>query len=341
LKNWPVNSSRTEGCTLTGALSVSTSIADGLTIIHGPDGCVHHNASLLHALWHENEEGLFPRIYSTSMTEADVIFGGEERLVETLHAANRLHPGIICILTSCVAAAIGDDVSSVCDRAGVRAVVIPSGGFLGGGFSRGVSEALLALSALGRKGEGNGTVNLIGEKNLEYEAEANYEEVVRLLALLGVRVGLRFVRNIPANAITSLGSASLNILRDPSLSDIGRALEARFGTPYLSSFPVGFGGTLAFLRDVGEILDTESSGAIDCEERYQKNLAASFSDLDGSAVTLDREPATSQVLLSELKESFGLVLTDQGIPVRLPDPLPVGTAGLSRLLHRWRRACRA
>jgi nitrogenase molybdenum-iron protein alpha/beta subunit len=116
LKNWPTNSSRTEGCTLTGALSVSTSIADGLTIIHGPDGCVHHNASLLHALWHESEEGLFPRIYSTSMTEADVVFGGR-RLVETLHA-QRL-PGIICVPLM-RAAAIGDDVSSVCDRAGVR-----------------------------------------------------------------------------------------------------------------------------------------------------------------------------------------------------------------------------
>lgn len=341
MKNWPTNSSRTEGCTLTGALSVSTSIADGLTIIHGPDGCVHHNASLLHALWHENEEGLFPRIYSTSMTEADVIFGGEERLVETLHAANRLHPGVICILTSCVAAAIGDDVSSVCDRAGVRAVVIPSGGFLGGGFSRGVSEALLALSALGRKGEGNGTLNLIGEKNLEYEAEANFEEMARLLALLGAKVQLRFVRKIPAHAITCLGSASLNILRDPSLADIGKALEARFGTPYLSAFPVGLGETLTFLQDTGEILGVESTIAIDCEERYQKNLAVSFSDLDGSAVTLDREPATGHVLLDELQEAFGLVFTDQGVPVRLPDPLPVGTAGLSRLLHRWRRACRA
>jgi nitrogenase molybdenum-iron protein alpha/beta subunit len=341
LKNWPTNLSRTEGCTLTGALSVSTSIADGLTIIHGPDGCVHHNTSLLHALWHENEVGLFPRIYSSSMTETDVVFGGEERLGETLHFAQRLRPGIICILTSCVAAAIGDDVSSVCDRAGVRAAVIPTGGFLGGGFSRGVSEALLALSTLGEKREENGAVNLIGEKNLEYEAEANFEEVSRLLALLGVRVQLRFVRNIPAHAIASLGSASLNILRDPSLADVGRALEARFGTPYLSSFPVGFGETLAFLRDIGEVLGTESSGAIDCEEKYQKKLAAAFTDLDGSAVTLDHEPSTNHALLDELVEEFGFVFTDQGIPVRLPDPLPVGTAGLSRLLHRWRRSCRA
>jgi nitrogenase molybdenum-iron protein alpha/beta subunit len=336
-----VNSSRTEGCTLTGALSVSTSIADGLTIIHGPDGCVHHNVSLLHALWHENEEGLFPRIYSSSMTEADVVFGGDDRLVETLRSAQCQRPGIICILTSCVAAAIGDDVSSVCDRAGVRAVVIPTGGFLGGGFSRGVSEALLALSMLGETGEENGAVNLIGEKNLEYEAEANFEEVSRLLALLGVRVHLRFVRNISADAIPSLGSASLNILRDPSLDDVGKALEARFGTPFLTTFPVGFGETLSFLQDAGEMLGIESSGAIDCEERYQKDLAASFSDLDGSAVTLDREPAPGHALLDELRESFGLVFTDQGIPVRLPDPLPVGTTGLSRLLHRWRRSCRA
>lgn len=341
MKKWPANSSRTEGCTLTGALSVSTSINDALTVIHGPDGCIHHNLSLLHALWNENGEGLFPRIYSSSMTEADVVFGGEETLSGTLLAARRQQPGIIIVLTSCVAAAIGDDVAAACDRAGVRAVVVPTGGFLGGGFSRGVSEALLALSALGTRGEGNGTVNLIGEKNLEYEAEANFEEVTRLLALLGARVQLRFVRKIPSDAIARLGSASLNILRDPALADVGRALEARFGTPYLSAFPVGLGGTLSFLQDAGEVLGIESSEAIECEERYQEDLADSFSDLDGLPLTLDREPAADHALLGELEGTFGLVFTDQGTPVRLPDPLPVGTAGLSRLLHRWRRACRA
>ena len=90
------------------------------------------------------------------------------------------------MLTSCVAAAIGDDVRAVCSEAsGCPVIVIPTGGFLGGGFSDGMTigacRALLSLPRgqpvrLGEPG---------GEKNLEFEAEANYREVARLLSLHG------------------------------------------------------------------------------------------------------------------------------------------------------------
>ncbi|MDD4252108.1 MAG: oxidoreductase, partial [Methanoculleus horonobensis] len=42
----PSNSSRFEGCTLTGALSVLTEVRDAVSVIHGPAGCTHHNFSL-------------------------------------------------------------------------------------------------------------------------------------------------------------------------------------------------------------------------------------------------------------------------------------------------------
>jgi nitrogenase molybdenum-iron protein alpha/beta subunit len=337
-----MNSSRTEGCTLTGALSVSTAISDGITIIHGPDGCTHHNFSLLHALWYEHDQIAFPGILSSALSETEIVFGGEKRLEQTLLDARSRKPGVICILTSCVAAAIGDDVQAVCDRIeDIPAMVIPTGGFLGGGFSKGVSEALLSLSGLGEEGTRNGKVNLIGEKNLEFEADANFEEIARLLALLGVGIQLRFVRNIPAASIARLGSASLNILRDPALADVGEALRMRFGTPFLSSFPVGFQGTLDFLEDVGERLDIDSSGAVSAEDTYQERLIASFGDLNGSEITVTSDPVAGHPALDELQELFDFVFTDHGTPLRFPDPAPVGTSGLTRMLHRWRRACRA
>jgi nitrogenase molybdenum-iron protein alpha/beta subunit len=337
-----MNSSRNEGCTLTGALSVSTAISDGITIIHGPDGCTHHNFSLLHALWYEHDQSLFPRIFSSALSETEIVFGGEKRLEQTLMTARDRKPGVICILTSCVAAAIGDDVQSVCDKIeDIPTIVIPTGGFLGGGFSRGVSEALLSLSGLGEQGTRNGSVNLIGEKNLEFEAEANFEEMARLLSLLGVGIQLRFVRNISTASIARLGSASLNILRDPSLADVGEALQIRFGTPFISSFPIGFRRTLDFLEIVGERLGIESSGAVYAEDKYQKRLIASFEDLRGSEIAIDKDPDVGHLVIDELQELFDFVFTDNGIPLRFPDPAPVGTSGLSRMLHRWRRACHA
>jgi nitrogenase molybdenum-iron protein alpha/beta subunit len=335
-------SSRTEGCTITGALSVTTSVEDAVSVIHGPDGCAHHNFSLLHALHFDNDQLVMPSILSSSLREQEIIFGGEKALEEAIAGAMKRKPAAVFVLTSCVAAAIGDDVRSVCSEAhGCPVVVIPTGGFLGGGFSDGVQSALIALSGLCQERYRSGMVNLIGEKNLEYEAEANYREVARLLSLLGVGIQLRFVRNIRVSDIGRLGSASLNILRDESLTGVGAALEDRFGTPYLPSFPVGLEGTLGFLSSVGEALGIDSGKAITAEMKYQKGIIEQFSGLRGKAVSVGSFSQASGPVLAELLETFGLALEEGGSPLSLPDPVPVGTSGISRMLHQWQRAMHA
>jgi nitrogenase molybdenum-iron protein alpha/beta subunit len=333
---------RNEGCTLTGALSVTTAVRDAVSIIHGPDGCAHHNFSLLHALQYENDQLVLPSIISSSLRETDIVFGGEEALARVIGRAQERHPGAIFVLTSCVAAAIGDDVSAVCGEVrDIQVMVIPTGGFLGGGFHDGVISALVSLSYLGSTGSPSGMVNLVGEKNLEYEADANFHEVSRLLALLGVHVQLRFVRNCSLADIRKLGSASLNIMRDASLSGVGAVLSDRFGTPSLPAFPVGFEGTLAFLEAAGRKLGIDSAGAIASEEAYQQQVIGRFADLQGMAVRV-REPGPAPgPVLAELEKLFCFDLQDNGPAPQIPDPLPVGTAGLSRMLHRWRRLCRA
>ena len=335
-------SSRTEGCTLTGALSVTTSVQDAITVIHGPDGCAHHNFSLLHALHFDNDQLNLPSILSSSLKEQEIIFGGEFALEETLSGAMGESPGAIFVLTSCVAAAIGDDVRAVCNEIrGCPVVVIPTGGFLGGGFSEGVRSALIALSELGKGGDPNGTVTLVGEKNLEYEAEANYREVQRLLGLLGVKVRLRFVRNIAVSEIAQLGSSSLNILREESLADVGDLLKDRFGTPYLPSFPLGFEGTLTFLSQVGDALNTGSDRAISMELERQKGIIDQFSELRGRAVNICHSDHMPAPFLSEVLELFDLQVKERGQILTLPDPIPVGTSGLSRMLSRWQRVLHA
>lgn len=336
-----MNSSRTEGCTLTGALSVSTSITDGITIIHGPDGCAHHNSSLLHALQVDSDRLFAPGILSTSLTEMEVVFGGEEALEETIRHAAAREPGVLCVLTSCVSAAIGDDVQAVCrDFSHFPIVVIPTGGFLGGGFSQGVEHALMALSDLGERGEQNGRVTLIGEKNLEYAVEANYQEISRLLSLLGVSIELRFVRNIPAAAVRNLGLASVNILRDPSLISVGNALKSRFGTPFIPSFPVGLEGTRVFLETVGRTLGIDSRRAVAAEQKNQNRLIESFHNFRGRVLSSGANAPPSLPVFEELQQIFDLSFDSRGKPVPFPDPFPVGTSGLSRTLHRWRRICR-
>jgi nitrogenase molybdenum-iron protein alpha/beta subunit len=318
-------------------------VTDGITIIHGPDGCAHHTTSLLHALQVDHDRLFSPVILSSSLTETEVIFGGEDALGKAIRNAAARNPGLICVLTSCVSAAIGDDVQAVCSSSPCPGIiVVPTGGFLGGGFSDGVEQALIALSVLGgHDREPDGSVTLIGEKNLEYEADAHYRELSRLLSLLGIRVRLRFVRNVAAAKLRQLGSGSLNIIRDPSLQEVGESMWRRFGTPYIPSFPVGFSGTLDFLEQVGTVLDIDSSQAVRTERENQERLIGNLRDLQGTTVSFSRLAPPALPLSEEVVQRLGLCPGEGGVSLSIPDPLPVGTAGLSRMLHRWRRVCRA
>ena len=237
------NSCRSAGCTLTGALTVTTHVSDAITVVHGPGGCTHHNFSLLHATSLDNDFISLPPLISTGLSESDVIFGGEAVLDRALDTVIARRPGAVFVLSTCIVDTIGDDVGMVCStKSGTPVFVVPTAGFLGGSFQIGVNNALIALAGMAEPTQGNGKVNIIGEKNLEYEVDENFTEVSRLLSLLGLSVNIRFVHDLTTTQIATLGAARLNILRDPSLIPVGEYLKERFKTPYIPAFPVGISG---------------------------------------------------------------------------------------------------
>jgi nitrogenase molybdenum-iron protein alpha/beta subunit len=345
-----MSSSRSEGCTLTGALSITTAVRDTLTIIHGPRGCAHHNFSLFHTVAIDRGSPP-PRILSTMITEKDVVFGGEGALEQALRRAVDQKPGLIFVLTSCVADTIGDDAAMICrEDWPVPVMHIPTSGFLGGGFHDGERNALLSLAAIGETGEKAGEksseelrgITLVGEKNLEYEVDQNYAEMVRLLSLLGEEVRLRFVRGIDTRDIGLLGGGTMNILREPGLSQVGEALETRYGTPYIPSFPLGLEGTLAFLEQVAGMSGIPARIALDREKSRQRGLIDEFADLRGMSVRLEGTANPGeQEAVQELANRFDLTIDERGVPLPLPSPFPAGTSGVRRVLHRWRARTRA
>ncbi|HNT08105.1 nitrogenase component 1, partial [Methanoculleus sp.] len=173
----PSNSSRFEGCTLTGALSVLTEIRDAVCVIHGPSGCAHHNFSLLHATLLSNDRLEVPRLLSTRLTEKDIIFGGEEALESSIARALSLSPApsSVFVLSTCIVETIGDDTAAVSAKAwGVPVIAVPTAGFLGGVFETGVRNALSSAALLAESArERTLSANLIGEKNLEYGVDEN------------------------------------------------------------------------------------------------------------------------------------------------------------------------
>jgi nitrogenase molybdenum-iron protein alpha/beta subunit len=328
LKVSPTLLSRTGGCTLTGALSVTTQVRDAVSIIHGPKGCAHHNFSLFHATGLDNERVAVPDLVSSSLTESDIVFGGEEALSRTIRSVTGRDVAAVFVLSTCIVETIGDDVAA---------------GFLGGNFQDGVNKALIALAGLAEPVPAGRTVNIIGEKNLEFEVEENYAEIVRLLTLLGLPGGLRFVHDITLNEISGLGSAQLNILRDPSLLPVGEYLKERFGTPYEASFPTGLSGTLAFIESVASSCGVEAERALDIERALQAEVLMDFADISDyqgvfSGPVTDPESSESA---REAADALHIQVSKDPKAPPLPVHPVVGTSGIRRLLHRWRRSLHA
>jgi nitrogenase molybdenum-iron protein alpha/beta subunit len=341
----PWNTSRTGGCTLTGALSVTSAVRDCISIVHGPAGCAHHNFSLLHATALDQDAVPFPHVRSTGLLEEEIIFGGEVALETAIRRAADEKPGLIAVLSTCVSETIGDDARAVAAGVwGVPVVTIPTAGFLGGDFEQGVAKALLSLADLAGPVDAGDKpcVTLVGEKNLEYEVDQHYDEIRRLLGMLGIKIGNRFVRNTSVAEVRNLGGGGLNVLRDRALVPVGEALSARFATPYLGEFPIGFVNTIGFLHDAGSVFGIDPADAIGRERELQEDIIGNFSDLRGCPVRFgDGQVPSADPGVRELVGMVGLRETAGGCRLPVPVPFPVGTAGARRLLHRWRRAIHA
>ncbi len=335
----PSSTPRSDGCTLAGALSVASAVADGVTIVHGPSGCSHHHVSLLLTSLLDRPGGRLPVVLSDDLGETEVIFGGEDALAAALDEAAARSPGSIAVLSTCVAEAIGDDCIAVAERVrSVPVVVVPAGGFLGGGFYEGERAALGAYAALSARlpvpdrGEGS-VVTLVGEKNLEYEADRHAAELGRLLGRLDLGVGLRFIRETSTADCGLLPCSDLLVLREPGLAAVAESFPVRPRTPRIRGFPVGLEATLAFLRSVGVALGLDATAACEAEAAHQDAMLARFGGLSGSRISFPDAPDWAV----EVADALGMTIHPAGIPVPIPDPAPVGTAGMVSMLSRWGR----
>ena len=340
----PLNLSRFGGCTLTGALSVTTQVRDAITIVHGPKGCTHHNFSLLHATGLENDRIILSDLISTGLLESDIIFGGEGALKRTIDAAANRQTSAIFVLSTCIVDMIGDDVAAVCHgNHGIPVIPVPTAGFLGGTFQNGVNNALTAIADTTKPCTKGSYVNIIGEKNLEYEVEENYAEVSRLLEALGIPVNLRFLRDCSTGDISRLGAARLNILRDVELLAVGERLRQRFDTPFIPSFPVGLEGTIRFIESVADGFGVKCQQAVREERALQNELLTEFEDITGTSITFDPAGMASATfpVAREVAEQIDITIDGDGCTVPLQLSPPVGTNGIRHMLHRWRRAIHA
>ncbi len=106
-----IENSRKHNCaSLISLFPMVNEIKDSVIIKHAPIGC-----GTMNMYYHARDgKSRYIRTVNTNLTEADVISGGEEKLVQAIRfAATEFQPQNIFILSSCVPTLMGDDLDAV------------------------------------------------------------------------------------------------------------------------------------------------------------------------------------------------------------------------------------
>jgi nitrogenase molybdenum-iron protein beta chain len=246
-------------CSLSGGMAVLGAIYRAVPILHAGPGC-GLQASIGTQIDYLGGGTGCP---STNTYEKEVIFGGEQRLRETIQGALDVIDGdVYVVLTGCTAGIIGDDVDSVVEEfrdSGHTVIGIETAGFKGDTYY-GYSVTLLALfKALTEKTQTEEkTVNLFGlVPNLDITSNGDFEELVRVLGRIGVKAHTFFYVPDGIEQLKNAGNATLNINLSPwLLSGVEGLFQTKFGieTLHYPGLPVGPTATSGFLRKVAEAL---------------------------------------------------------------------------------------
>jgi nitrogenase molybdenum-iron protein alpha/beta subunit len=290
-------------CKFWTAFQVINGIRHVAPVIHGPKGCTYSVASAYKMGSCEYRGVPLEPTSCTAQNEADIVYGGEGKLLEAVREADqRYHPDLIVILSCCCSGIIGDDVEMVAQIAegevDVPVLAIRSEGF-GGDFRSGYEDAFKALMDLMEpRGEvKKGTINIIGARQgptyTEWTEDLN--ELERLVQAIGVEINGILCGGCTVKQIREAPSAELNASWCYDWGQkLGDLMEERFGVPYArTGQPYGPVATEEWIMGVAKPLGLEDRA----REVMRREMAAVSRELD----TLRRcfEGKTALIEISE------------------------------------------
>lgn len=252
-----------------GALLVAKNIVDCVPVLHMPAGCAYHRRLIPF-----NPSIILKHAPCTNLTEADAIFGGEEKLTSTLIAVYRKYrPAMIMVITGCTPDIMGDDIDACTERArkeGVKCPIVTVGDVKFYLPARGINAALIAL-----------TKQLMENGNDQHDESLN----IFSLAIHGGGLGVKELKNLVEEAGANVNHAYLcrNTTRDLKEFPRAKLLIADYATQWtrfveqhlgmkvitlhklgtsklrnlFDGCLVGFDGTSRLLHEVGKALNME------------------------------------------------------------------------------------
>lgn len=278
------------GCAFDGAMIALAPIADAAHVVHGPIGCAGNSWDGRGSL--SSGPALYRRGFTSDVCEHDVVFGGEQKLYDTIvEVAARHHPAAVFAYSTCVTATIGDDLDAVCASAsaatGLPVVPVHSPGFAGSKQlgNRLAGEALLR-HVIGTAEPASVTdydVNLVGEYNIAGELW----DVTPVLSRLGIRVLACISGDARYREVAAAHRARATmVVCSRALLALARGMEERYGIPWfegsfygiraMSDALRGFArvlGRAGLARRAEEVIAEEEASAVAALAPYRERLS--------------------------------------------------------------------
>ena len=205
------------------------------------------------------------RLFSTHLSEDDVIMGDVTRLEKALTAIDRdLQPKVIFVVPSAILTVIGADIAGVChymqSEVNAKLIAYEGGGFKGD-YSTGLADVYTLLTKELASRESTpvpGTYNILGACAYAYKIQPDLQELEQLMdSAFGAKRLATLGLGDSTQDMKALGQASVNLVIRAEALPAAKWLKENFGTEYIYPAPYGYLGTLHFLEAVGTALGKE------------------------------------------------------------------------------------
>lgn len=242
-------------CATLGALHVLSGVKDLTSLLHGPEGCATTLSTVLHLITGEQQN-----VLTSSLTEMDVIYGGEEKLRKCLKEILDRKYNVACVST-CVSELIGEDIGGIVQEASqqydiVRALFI-SGGGITGNYEYGVQKAYQTLfSSFQRDEKLKPTdLNILGflpTKALSYALSKIYATLQRFQIDFSTYFYNSRLIDIKRALI---GKLNIVPIQSPAIES-SKEMKVKFGIPLLERYlPIGLKNTTEWFAAIFEQLN--------------------------------------------------------------------------------------
>lgn len=246
-----------------GAMQTVQGIHRGVPVLHAGPGCAQKLA--LGIAGNNGDSGyISPQIYPcTNISERETVFGGEDKLRETITNAIKVVDGdLYVVLSGCTVEIVGDDIAQVVGEfadSDKPVIYVETAGFKGNNLAghQWIVNAIIE-QYLGRRPTPEpvkGLVNIWGPiPSYDPFWVGNVRELEALVASLGLTPNSIFGEYRGIANIDRIPAAEFNLLVSPWLGlDTVQLLERQFGTPWLHcpTIPIGAFESSRFLRTVG------------------------------------------------------------------------------------------